>query len=305
MEMHQIRYFLAVARTLNFTRAAEECNVAQPSLTRAIKNLEAELGGELFHRERASSHLTNLGRSMLPLLSNCYDNAVAAKSQAESYSQGNMASLRIALSQTIDFDLVAGAIGELEQAFSDLQLSCHRAAADDVVECLRSGEVEIALAGPIETTWDRLDSWPLFSEDLHVTLRNDHPAAVRSSIDPTELAGERVITRPYCEQWQKCRELLDASGVETHLCHEVDSDRDAIRLLEAGFGISLLPNSVRVGENLIRIPFTNRFDRTIRLYSVAGRLRSPALGGLINLLRSADWHRFESAAASQVIGEAG
>ena len=50
MEMHQVRYFLAVARTLNFTRAAEECNVAQPSLTRAIKLLEGELGGDLFRR---------------------------------------------------------------------------------------------------------------------------------------------------------------------------------------------------------------------------------------------------------------
>ena len=52
MEMHQVRYFLAVARTLNFTRAAEECNVAQPSLTRAIRQLEGELGGDLFRRER-------------------------------------------------------------------------------------------------------------------------------------------------------------------------------------------------------------------------------------------------------------
>ena len=52
MEMHQVRYFLAVARTLNFTRAADECNVTQPSLTRAIKQLEAELGGDLFRRER-------------------------------------------------------------------------------------------------------------------------------------------------------------------------------------------------------------------------------------------------------------
>ena len=55
MEMHQVRYFLAVARTLNFTRAADECNVTQPSLTRAIKQLEAELGGDLFRRETADA----------------------------------------------------------------------------------------------------------------------------------------------------------------------------------------------------------------------------------------------------------
>ncbi len=50
MEMHQVRYFLAVAEKLNFTRAAEQCGVTQPALTRAIKSLEEELGGLLFHR---------------------------------------------------------------------------------------------------------------------------------------------------------------------------------------------------------------------------------------------------------------
>ena len=66
METHQVRYFLALARTLNFTKAAEECHVARPSLTRAVKNLEDELGGPLFHRERANTHLTELGRALLP-----------------------------------------------------------------------------------------------------------------------------------------------------------------------------------------------------------------------------------------------
>ena len=68
MEMHQIRYFLAVCETLNFTRAAEACNVSQPSLTRAIKGLEDELGGPLFRRERNNTHLTGLGEMMRPHL---------------------------------------------------------------------------------------------------------------------------------------------------------------------------------------------------------------------------------------------
>src|SRR5437016_5616679 len=102
MEMHQIRYFLAVARTLNFTRAAEECNVAQPSLTRAIKLLEDELGGELFRRERSHSHLTDLGQRMLPLLQQCYDTAQGVKSLATAIKRGEVATLRLALSRTVD-----------------------------------------------------------------------------------------------------------------------------------------------------------------------------------------------------------
>ena len=69
MEMHQVRYFLALCEELNFTRAAERCNVAQPSLTRAIKQLEEELGGALFHRERANTHLSELGRTLSPFSS--------------------------------------------------------------------------------------------------------------------------------------------------------------------------------------------------------------------------------------------
>src|SRR5262245_57301448 len=99
MEMHQVRYFLAVSRTLNFTRAAEQCNVAQPSLTRAIRQLESELGGDLFRRERPQAQLTELGQRMLPLLRQCYDSAVGSRSLASSLKSGEVGALRLALSQ--------------------------------------------------------------------------------------------------------------------------------------------------------------------------------------------------------------
>src|ERR1700755_2448119 len=101
MEMHQVRYFLAVARTQNFTRAADECNVTQPSLTRAIKQLEYELGGDLFLRERPASQLTELGQRMLPFLQQCYNAANEARSVATSFKAGEVGALKLALSRTI------------------------------------------------------------------------------------------------------------------------------------------------------------------------------------------------------------
>src|SRR5262244_1089780 len=68
MELHQARYFLAVASTLNFTRAAEQCNVTQPALTKGIQKLEQELGGQLIYRERQLTQLTDLGKEVLPML---------------------------------------------------------------------------------------------------------------------------------------------------------------------------------------------------------------------------------------------
>ena len=79
MEMHQVRYFLAVAEELNFTRASDKCNVTQPSLSRAIKLLEEELGGPLFRRERKSTHLTDLGNMVRPHLQSVYDHSILAK----------------------------------------------------------------------------------------------------------------------------------------------------------------------------------------------------------------------------------
>ena len=79
MEMQQVRYFVALARTLNFNRAAEQSNVSQPALTRAIQQLEHELGGALFHRERGNTHLSELGRMMLRYLETVEQSARAAR----------------------------------------------------------------------------------------------------------------------------------------------------------------------------------------------------------------------------------
>jgi LysR family transcriptional regulator, hydrogen peroxide-inducible genes activator len=85
MEMHQVRYFLALAEELNFTRAGERCNVTQPSLSRAIKLLEEELGGPLFYRERDSTRLTDLGHMVRPHLQSVYDHSKIAKRLSEEF----------------------------------------------------------------------------------------------------------------------------------------------------------------------------------------------------------------------------
>jgi len=85
MEMHQVRYFLAVAEALNFTRASERCNVTQPSLSRAIKLLEEELGGPLFCREGESTHLTDLGHLVRPHLRSVDDHSRLAKRLAQDF----------------------------------------------------------------------------------------------------------------------------------------------------------------------------------------------------------------------------
>jgi LysR family hydrogen peroxide-inducible transcriptional activator len=85
MELHQIRYFLALCDELNFTRAAEQCGVARSSLTRAIKALEIELGGTLFHRERANARLSRLGQKVRPFLEQAYGHADETRRRAQDF----------------------------------------------------------------------------------------------------------------------------------------------------------------------------------------------------------------------------
>src|SRR5260370_7246535 len=101
VEMHQIRYFLAVCETLNLPGAAGVCNVSQRSLTRAIKGLEDELGGPLFRRERNNTHLTGLGEMMRPHLTQVLIEIDAAKERAKSFAKLDDVELKLGMMCTI------------------------------------------------------------------------------------------------------------------------------------------------------------------------------------------------------------
>src|SRR5215470_17430382 len=101
MEMHQVRYFLAVPETLNFTRAAELCHVSQPALTRAIQQLEEEMGGLLLRRERKLTHLTDFGRLIEPHLRQLAADAEAAKSTAKKFLTLQQAQIRLGIMCTV------------------------------------------------------------------------------------------------------------------------------------------------------------------------------------------------------------
>jgi LysR family transcriptional regulator, hydrogen peroxide-inducible genes activator len=122
MEMHQVRYFLAVAQELNFTRASEKCNVTQPSLSRAIKLLEEELGGPLFHRDRDYTHLTDLGQIVRPHLQSVYDYSLLAKHLSQDFI--HKVPLKLGIMSTISPDEIIDLIVNLRTAIPMWTSSC-------------------------------------------------------------------------------------------------------------------------------------------------------------------------------------
>ncbi|HZZ90879.1 MAG TPA: LysR family transcriptional regulator [Caulobacteraceae bacterium] len=290
--MQQVRYFLSLASTLNFTRAAEQCNVTQPALTRAIKGLEEELGGELIRREGRLSHLTELGQRMLPLLQQCYEGAASAKALARSVAAGDTASLAVGVSRTINVELLMGCLTELYGAFPSLQLKIRRGSASQIIEMLKSGEVELAVAGPLDGAWERLDAWPLFSEEFELVVGADHPLAGRNEdrIDGDMLQGERFLIQVGSEMAEQQIARLNAGGVPTSNAHEVETDRDMTALLEANLGIALAPASAPKSAKLRRLRLSSLdLRRSVSVYAAAGRRRPVEAGTLLNLLRATDW----------------
>ena len=290
MEMHQIRYFLAVARTLNFTQAADECHVSQPSLSRAIIKLEEELGGELFRRERGLTHLTDLGRMMQPLLQQTSDTATSAKAMASSYRKGGTAPLRLALSDTVDIRLLINPLMSLMEVLPGLEFKFFRGPVAEVAGHIKSGNSELGIAGPMGADWERFKSWTLFSGTFRLLAHKAHRLAARPSVSIKDLAGERLLGRPYCEVADRMAAMLAAHGIEQTNADMFAADGDVLELIAAGVGVGILPATSRCVGGLRSIPIDDiDVECKTMLYSVQGRQHSPAAAGLIQLVRAANW----------------
>jgi len=295
MEMHQVRYFLSAVSELNFTKAAEKCNVSQPSLTRAIKQLEAELGGDLFRRERPQAQLTDLGQRMLPLLRQCYDSAVGARSLASAIKGGEIGALRLALSRTIGLDLLTRYFSELTRLFAGLEMKLLRGTATDMVELLKKGDAELAIAGTIDETWERLDKWPLFTEPFQLLVNRQHPLAQLPQISIDELRGQKFLQRNYCEDAVHTRAVLRDHSINLECGHDVTTDEDLRVLVEADFGIALAPRSMYSPVDLAKVSVSEiELSRTVYVYGVAGRQRTAVAAAMLKMLRAADWSRYSN-----------
>jgi DNA-binding transcriptional LysR family regulator len=290
LEMHHIRYFLALSETLNLTKAAERCNVSQPALSRAIKALESELGGELLRRERTLSHLTELGQRMLPMLRRCYETALAAKMVAASIRKGETAPLSVAVTHTVALGPFAPMLRELSRAFPGLQLKLCRGSGREVAEYLRSGSVELAIAGPLGEDWSRLDTLPLFEEPFGLVVSGAHRLAGRDIAEFSDLASETLLINSAFEMIEELAACREANGILDTATHLVATQEDLLELLKADLGVAIIPVGAVETNGICRMALKQlNLVRKVSVYTVAGRHRAIACATLFNLLRAADW----------------
>lgn len=290
MEMHQIRYFLAVCRTLNFTKAAEECNVAQPSLTRAVQKLEEELGGPLFHRERANTHLTELGRLMMPHLEQTYSAAQAAKSLATSVRRGQVAPLRLAVDHSVPMKPVVGMLSALQRSVQGVELTLGAGTRQRIIEHVLEGDYDLMITGQTGESDDRIRSWALFREQCRLVVPAQHAFAQMDTITLDDLDGVSMIERTECCLHQKFQDVCAAKSIKPIVRHRAASEEQLQHMIAAGFGLGICSPGLDLSAALVSVPFVNEdMDRDIVLATVAGRRFSTATDAFVKIARARDW----------------
>ena len=288
MEMHQVRYFLALCEELNFTKAADRCNVAQPSLTRAIKLLEDEFGGELVHRERANTHLTELGRMMRPYLTKVYENAQLARSQAAKFKKARRVTLKLGVMCTIAPAPLLVLVENLCRRHPDLDLEVIDSTAGDLEERLGRDELEVAVYCRPDHPDDRLHYLKLFREQMMIVMAPTHPLARHDPIRLKDLHNERYLNRINCEfneglAWEKC-------GVVWRAVYRSERDDWILAMCAAGMGFSFIPEFCINHPGVVSRPVIEpEFWREVNIVTVRGRPHSPAVGALVREAMRNSW----------------
>ncbi len=199
MDFNQVRYFLALADTLNFTRAAEQCYVSQPALTQAIKRLETELGGDLIRRDGRYTELTQLGKSLRGHFEQIDRTRHLVQSTAKAVTSGEVAELNIGLMCTIGPRVLAGMLDTFQMEHPMVAMVLHDVTPDAIPELLLSGALDgvfCACHGPPHSQLRYID---LFEEDMVVVFPSGHAFSEREAVPLREIAEQRYVDRLHCE----------------------------------------------------------------------------------------------------------
>jgi DNA-binding transcriptional LysR family regulator len=290
MEMQQVRYFVALARTLNFTRAAEQCNVSQPALTRAIQQLEHELGGPLFHRERGNTHLSELGRMMLPYLQTVEESCRAARDQAQAVKKLERATLTIGSMCTIGPQLISGLLVQFRAQHPEVEVQVIDGGGPQMVEMLEKGDLEVAIVGVPGELPEALHQLPIFEERFVILLPPNHRLVAFDEIPATELDKEPYVSRSNCEVFEPVRKELNGRGIFLRQVFSSPRDDWVQGMIKAGLGLGFFPEfSVTDPDLVVRPLVSPGFSRTIYLTTVRGRPHSPAVGAFVQEARRYRW----------------
>jgi LysR family hydrogen peroxide-inducible transcriptional activator len=290
MEMHQIRYFLAVAETLNFTRAAEKCNVTQPALTRAIQKLEEELGGLLLRRERNLTHLSDLGRLMQPHLAQIYSETESAKTEAAAFLRLDNAPLNLGVMCTIGPLRFIGFLTTFHEAHPGVELTLKEAVPARLQEMLLDGALDVAVMAQPEPYDERLDVQKLYAERYVIAFPAGHRFERRNALRFPDIAGENYLSRINCEYADYLGALCRAQGVSIRRAYRSEREDWIQTMVAGGLGICFTPEYSPTVPGVVTRPVVDpEVTREVSLVAMSGRRFSPAVATFVKAIKAYPW----------------
>src|SRR5260370_11784274 len=241
VEMHQIRYLTAVCEPLNFTRAAEACNVPQPWLTRAIKGLEEELRGPLFRRERNNTHLTGLGEVMRPRLTEVLIETDAAKERAKSFARLDDVELKLGMMCTIGPRRFVPFLQAFRERHPKVRLIVQDGSHLQLEERLAQGELDVAVYGQPEAIDDRFHARQLFDERFVICVGPGHAFDKQNAVRVADLDGQAYVNRLQCEFFDHAGRVWREHGSKVKLVFRSDRYDWVQAMALAGLGVRFIP----------------------------------------------------------------
>ena len=273
MEFHQLKYVCAIADTGNFSRAAERCQITQPSLSQQILKLEEDLGVKLFDRLGRSVRLTEAGRVFVPQARAILEQMDVARSSVAEKNADLRGSVAVGVIPTVAPYLMPAYTAAFAKKYPDAKLRIIEETTSVLIEGLRDLSIDVAiLALPLHHK--DLELFPIRTEPLFAALRKDDPRALATSLALKDLRGESFVM---LRDGHCFRDLSIAAcshaRITPRIAFESEQFSSVLGMVAAGVGVSLVPEMAidrNAGCRYVRLSDA-RATRTIVAAVLRGR----------------------------------
>jgi DNA-binding transcriptional LysR family regulator len=290
MELRQIRYFLSICEHGGFSRAADACGVTQPALTKAIKLLEGDVGGALFHREGRRLVLSELGQMLQPHLKRLASEQDAALTVAKNFSLLRQAPLRLGILPTIGPARVGRFLGEFRNRHPGVELAVSEGSSEALARQLERAELDIAIANSAAGFGEGYRTQPLYSERYLVIFPPGHRFEALQSVRLADLDGENYVDRLACEMREMVMAVLGQRSIHLYAKYRSEREDWVQAMVLAGLGFAFMPEySVTDGGPRSRLLVEPAVSREVHAFEVRGRKRSAAADLFLREVTSFRW----------------
>jgi DNA-binding transcriptional LysR family regulator len=290
MEMFQVRYVLAAAQVLNFTRAAAQCNVSQPALTKAIKTLEAELGAPLFHREGQKILLSDFGKTVLPHLQLILNETEATRTLADNFRLLNDVPVRLGVMSTIGPVRLSRFLAKFQSDHAGVEVAVTEAGAGELRSQLENAEIDLAVLNIMDDGRSMFTVHDLYTERYVVIFPPDHRLAGLNAVRLDDLSGEPYVDRLSCELREMVMAVCHANDVTLYARFRSEREDWVQAMVLARIGFAFMPECSVTLPGLLQRPLIEpEVSRTISMLSVPGRPFSPATAAMVRAAQTFHW----------------